>query len=353
MSPASRRRPSPNSPPPGRYPWARSRDERLLTLRLSDLGLRLAGTWIEDCLSQVHAELERRGLRYRPHAWLSSEWFSPEGSGGIAVPFVLAHPRLIRLERRIMLEAEGDTREECLRILRHEMGHAYDTAYRLHRRRAWRRAFGKSSQRYPEVYLPDPASRNFVQHLRLYYAQAHPDEDFAETFAVWLGPRAVWRRRYAGWPALRKLAAVDALMAEVAREPVPALPHRAVDPISRLSTTLQRHYDEKRRHFTPARPDVTGRELLALFKTPAAAPHAPRAARFLRRNRAALRRLVARATGEYLFTVDQVLADMIERCRQLDLRAAGPESRLREEMASRLTARTVHHHYSRTNWVAL
>jgi Putative zinc-binding metallo-peptidase len=352
VSPASRRL-KPNVPPPGRYPWARSDDERLLDLRPRDLGLRLKGTWIEDCLAQVHAELERRGLRYRPHVWLSSEWFSPEGSGGIAVPFVLAHPRLLQLERRLMFEVEGDTREECLRILRHEMGHAYDTAYRLHRRRAWRRAFGSSSQSYPEVYRPDPASRRFVQHLRLYYAQAHPDEDFAETFAVWLGPRAAWRRRYAGWPALRKLEAVDALMAEVAREPVPRMPARPVDPVSQLRLTLRRHYDEKRQRFSPARPEVSERELLALFRTARAAPRAPSAAAFLRKNRAALRRLVARATGEFLFTVDQVLADMIQRSRALDLRAAGPEARLRELTGSLLSARTVHHHYSRTNWVAL
>ncbi|MBM3985852.1 MAG: hypothetical protein FJ296_09230, partial [Planctomycetes bacterium] len=236
-------------------------DERLLDLRVRDLGLQLEGTWLQDALERLQAELERRGLRFRPHAWLSSEWFSPEGVAGLAIPFVLAHPRLVRLERRLMLEVEGDTREECQRILRHEAGHAFQSAYLLHRRRAWQRTFGLSSQDYPQVYRPDPASRSFVQHLRLYYAQAHPDEDFAETFAVWLTPRASWRRRYAGWPALRKLEYVDALMAELARAPVPEVSRARADPVSRLGFTLRRYYGRKRQRFSPHLPDVSDLDL--------------------------------------------------------------------------------------------
>jgi len=343
----------PTQPPPGRWPWARHSDQRLLALRVRDLALRLEGTWLEGALAQVHAELQRRGLRFRPHAWLSSEWFSPEGVAGIAIPFVLAHPRLMRLERRLMLELEGDTREECLRILRHEAGHAFQTAYALHRRPAWRAVFGQSSQDYPEVYRPDPASRRFVQHLRLYYAQAHPDEDFAETFAVWLSPRAAWRRRYAGWPALRKLEYVDTLMAELARRPLPEVSRRRIDPAARLSVTLQRYYDEKRKRFAPHLPDVSDLDLERLFRSARAAPDAPPAAAFLRRERAPLRRLVAHATGEYLFTVDRVLDALIRRCRELDLRAAGPPQRLARATAAHLSARLVHHHYSRANWVAM
>jgi len=351
VSPARRHKPT--SVPPGRWPWARWPDERLLDLRVRDLGLCLENTWLQDALERLYAELERRGLRFRPHAWLSSEWFSPEGIAGIAIPFVLAHPRLVRLERRLMLEVEGDTREECLRILRHEAGHAIQSAYLLHRRRAWQRTFGLSSQDYPEVYRPDPASRRFVQHLRLYYAQAHPDEDFAETFAVWLAPRAGWRRRYAGWPALRKLEYVDALMAELAREPLPQVARLRADPVSRLGFTLRRHYERKRKRFSPHLPDVPDLDLARLFRPARAAPDAPPAAAFLSRERAALRRLVAQATGEYLFTVDQVLLAMIQRCRELDLRAASPPPRLRQATAAHLAARLVHHHYSRANWVAL
>ena len=113
---------------------------------------------------------------------------------------------------------EGGNGRDCMRILRHEAGHVVQHAYRLQRRRRWQQLFGPSSTRYPNYYRPNPASSDFVQHLRLWYAQSHPDEDFAETFAVWLRPRSDWRKRYAGWPALRKLEYVDELMAEIAAE---------------------------------------------------------------------------------------------------------------------------------------
>src|ERR1044072_3467043 len=98
-----------------------------------------------------------------------------------------------------MLEVEGGTDTECLRILRHEAGHALDTAFRLHFKRQWREHFGSFAQRYPDFYKPKPKSRRYVLHLPTWYAQAHPAEDFAETFAVWLTPRSRWRRRYRSW----------------------------------------------------------------------------------------------------------------------------------------------------------
>src|SRR5712671_7614381 len=207
--------------PRRKFAWATLPDEQLLGLRLKDLKVTVDGTWLEACLGTLHEELEERGIRARPHAWISSEWFSPENTPGIAIPFYLAHPRLMQLERKMILDVEGGTLPECLRILRHEAGHALQHAYQLHRRRRWQKLFGRSSTRYPSYYRPNPASRNHVQHLRLWYAQSHPDEDFAETFAVWLTPRSSWRKRYEGWPALKKLQYVDELMAELAgRKPV-------------------------------------------------------------------------------------------------------------------------------------
>src|SRR5688500_6475915 len=198
--------------PPAKPRWATLSDEALLALRFRDLRLTIDGSPLEPLLGQVRDEMAERGLRFRPYVWLSEEWFSPLGYGGFAIPFYLAHPRLVRLERSQMLDVEGGTAKECLRIMRHEAGHALQHAYALHRRKRWRELFGRSSQRYPEYYRPNPASKRHVQHLRLWYAQAHPDEDFAETFAVWLAPRSDWRRRYAGWPALKKLEYVDELI---------------------------------------------------------------------------------------------------------------------------------------------
>jgi hypothetical protein len=176
-----------------RLEWERFPRERLLDVRIRDLGLKLDGTWVEACIEQLYDELADRKITLRPHCWLSDEWFSPNNVPGIAIPFYLVHPRLIRLERSMMLEAEGASKAECMRILRHEAGHAMQHGFRLHRRPSYQKLFGKSSTPYPTSYRPKPASRHFVHHLRAYYAQAHPDEDFAETFAVWMQPRARWR----------------------------------------------------------------------------------------------------------------------------------------------------------------
>ena len=99
--------------------WSDWDDERLLDLRLCDLDLRIEDSGLEDRIGELGQELEARGLTFRPHFWLSDEWFCPDGVGGIAVPFYLAHPRLARLEHAQMLEVEGGTREWCLTILRH------------------------------------------------------------------------------------------------------------------------------------------------------------------------------------------------------------------------------------------
>jgi hypothetical protein len=333
--------------------WSRLPQERLLDLRLSQLGLRIEGTWVEDCVAQLWLELEARGVDFHPHVWLSNEWFSPGGVPGFAVPFYLVHPRLMRLERSLMLEVEGGTRDECMRILRHECGHALQHAYELHRRPGWRRHFGSSAKPYPKVYSPNPASRRFVQHLRLYYAQSHPDEDFAETFAVWLQPRHVWRRRYAGWPALKKLEYVDALMEEL-KSARPRVRTRAqVDPLSKLRKTLREHYEEKRQQYAVHYPDTWDRDLRRIFSDSARHRHHELASAFLRRHRAEIRRTVARWTGGYQFTLDQVLHDMIGRARELRLRAVGTERRLLLDSAGVLAVRTVHFLYHRPKGIAL
>jgi hypothetical protein len=340
---------------PRRFAWASWPDERLLQLRLRELGVGIEGTWLARCLADLQEELEARGLRIRPHAWLSDEWFSPEATPGIAIPFYLAHPRLIRLERKMMTEAEGATRAECMRILRHEAGHVVQHAYQLQRRRRWQQLFGRSSVRYPQYYRPNPASRHYVQHLRLWYAQSHPDEDFAETFAVWLKPRSDWRKRYAGWPALRKLEYVDELMAEIAPEKPMLTGRILVDPLSRLNRTLAEHYEGKRAHYAAEPPTIYDRDLRRIFSDRRRHRRAPLAAGFLRENRAAIRQMVAQWTPEYRPAVDAVLDDMIARCRELRLRALGPRRQLMVDFALLLMARTVDSLYSpaRRQWFAL
>jgi len=228
-------------------------------------------------------------------------------------------------------------------------------AYQLQRRRRWQELFGKSSSRYPRYYRPNPASKSYVQHLRLWYAQSHPDEDFAETFAVWLRPRSDWRKRYDGWPALKKLQYVDELMAEIGSER-PVLTQRLrVDPLSQLTATLSEYYEKKQARYAVDAPTTYDRELNRIFSANPRHRRSQAASAFLRHNRAQIRRMVSKWTGEYQLTLDTVLDDMIDRCRELKLRAVGAERHLTLDFAVLLTATTVHALYSpsRRQWIAL
>lgn len=264
-----------------RYAWARLDHRELLDLRICDLGLRIDHTWLQSCIERVLAELERKRLRFRPHFWLSDEWFSPAEVPGVALPFYLAHPRLIRMERSRMLFVEGATVETCMQYLRHEIGHAILHAYRLNRRRRWQRSFGNSSKPYPRAYQPNPASRRYVHHLPGWYAQSHPEEDFAETFAVWLDPASDWRNRYAGWPAVSKLHYVDELMQELAAQPPPQLDRRRVEPLSRLTKTLREHYDDKRDRYGIGEDVAYEHELKRIFSAAPEHRNNPSAATFI------------------------------------------------------------------------
>jgi hypothetical protein len=322
--------------------WARLSDEKLLDLRFCDLGLQIEGTWLEEMIAKLYDELQRHGIRFRPHFWLSSEWFSPDGVPGIAIPFYLAHPRLMRLERRRMLEIEGGTREWCLKILRHETGHALDTAYRLRRKRGWQRVFGRASQPYPDSYRPKPYSRDFVQHLGWWYAQSHPLEDFAETFAVWLRPGARWKRDYDGWPALRKLEYIDKLVQEVAAARPQVRTRQRVDPLNKLRRTLREHYDARHERYGVDLSELYDRDLLRLF-SPGGHLAGASAVAFLRRVRPELRQLVSGWTEQHPYTVDQFLNDMMTRCRALRLRLNRSEEQAKLDTAVLLTVQVMHY----------
>ena len=259
--------------------WAEAEDELLLDMRLSELELKIEGSDLEERIAELGKELEAKGLQFRPHFWLADEWFCPDGVPGIAIPFYLAHPRLRRLELTQMLEVEGGTREWCMTILRHEAGHAIENAYKLRQRPKRQAIFGKSSEPYPDSYAPKPYSRSFVVHLDSWYAQSHPDEDFAETFAVWLTPDSNWRERYrglAGAAQARVRGRADAPRSPGAprRSPRGARRSRSRRSAARCASTTGR----KRRHYRVDARDTYDRDLRALFTdAPEHAGNAPAA----------------------------------------------------------------------------
>ncbi|ODS51952.1 MAG: hypothetical protein ABS36_19135 [Acidobacteria bacterium SCN 69-37] len=328
-------------------------DEALLDLRFNQLGLTIAGSWLEPRIATLREELASRGLGFEPHFWLSAEWFTPDGVPGIAIPFYLAHPRLMRLEKAQMLEVEGGDVDWCLKILRHEAGHAIDNAYDLRRRRKRVKLFGKPSEPYPDFYLPRPYSKSFVLHLDSWYSQSHPDEDFAETFAVWLTPDSDWRSRYADWPALRKLEYMEELMRGLAGVRPTVRSARQVEPIDRLRTTLRRHYAKKREHYGLAYPNFYDRDLRRLFSDAEGDRAQKKASRFMQAVRKDVRRLVAEWTGAYQYTIDRVLADMIERADQLNLRLKEPEDQTKVDFTVLVTVQTMNYLHSGRHRVAL
>ncbi|MEJ2760012.1 MAG: putative zinc-binding metallopeptidase [Gammaproteobacteria bacterium] len=323
--------------------WVSFRDEELLAMKFAGLKLRLEETPLFNRVHQLYDELEDRGLRFRPHCWLAEEWFSPDGIPGIAIPFYLAHPRLAKLEARQMYEVEGGNERWCMKLLRHEAGHAICTAYQLHRRKRWKQVFGEYSRLYPTHYTPRPKSRNYVLHLEWWYAQSHPAEDFAETFAVWLKSGSKWRQQYRGWPALRKLEYTDELMESIAGKPALIRTRKQVEPISRIDKTLEEHYREKRQHYGIEVPEVYDGELLRLFPQNGANGRQRSAAAFLKRKAPELCRRCARGTGEYPYVIMQLVQDMIVRCREMNLKVTRPEEEVETEVAIFITVQTINY----------
>ncbi len=311
--------------------WARLPDEQLLRLRLCDLGLSLGNPRLRRGIARMNEELAGAGIAFRPHCWLADEWFSPDGVPGIAIPFYLAHPRLRALEWRMIREVEGGNANWLIRILRHEAGHAIDSAFRLRRRRRWREVFGPASLPYPESYRPRPGSRRFVQHLGAWYAQSHPTEDFAETFAVWLkGPQ--WRSEYREWPALSKLQYVDELMRELRGKRAPVRTRAHIEPIGADRRTLAQYYAGRMMRQSRGRARLLDEALRRALTATRHDARSVRAATFMRRFKVPMRRAVALRLDVSEYMVHQVMRIVIQRTAELGLFLRGPQRAARGDV---------------------
>ena len=229
--------------------WEQLSNDALLKVRMCDLGLDLKHSHIRDYIDQLYAELAQKKIRFRPHIWISTSWFSPYGVPGFALPFYLLHPRLSELERQFIGEVEGGDKDWCMKILRHETGHAIDNAFHLRKSKKRQALFGLSKTKYPTRYLPKHSDKDFVQHLENHYAQAHPDEDWAETFAVWLDPRSNWRLKYNNWGALKKLELAHRLSTKIIDMKQLVSSKERIDDISECKQTLEEYFIEKQRKY--------------------------------------------------------------------------------------------------------
>jgi hypothetical protein len=210
---------------------------------IRDLGLSIAGTALEPVILEFEREIEQLGLAVKPRFYLSTDWGVVTGTVAIGIPFYLAHPELTHFHAERVGFIEGYSRADILRYLRHEMGHVVNYAYLLHEQDEWARLFGRYDQPYVENYKPSPFSRRFVQHLPGWYAQKHPDEDWAETFAVWMTPGVDWREEYADQPAaLAKLEYCDRTMARLRESPPLETSAHAEEDVAELPFSLEQYY---------------------------------------------------------------------------------------------------------------
>ena len=241
-------------------------ETNLETVPIRQLGLAIAGTSLEPLLVEFQQELVKAGVgRLKPRFYLSSEWGVPFGTIAIAIPFYLAHPQLTSLHAQRSGFIEGVTRWDILRYLRHEMGHVVNYGYRLYEQEEWLRLFGRMEEPYREEYRPEPFSRRFVQHLPGWYAQKHPDEDWAETFAVWLTPARDWRKEYVDWPvALAKLEYCDRTLARLGNQDPVVTAAELDEDVSQIDLSLAQFYaaqdeePEEFRHHLDAAPPHEG-----------------------------------------------------------------------------------------------
>jgi hypothetical protein len=241
----------------------------------------------------------------------------------------------MRLEKSYMLEIEGNRAETRMKLLRHETAHALANAYRLYLKQSWRRRFGRASKAYPESYLPRPYSRNYVLHLDNWYAQSHPAEDWAETFAVWLDPNSRWREKYRDWPALKKLNYVDALMREIIGHTPPVRSKKQADSINSLRITLREYFAEKQTRLQQDLPRFHEQQLRQIF--PAAISRKnERAAHFVRRLRREAINTVAKWTSESRYRINLTIEDMIHRCEEMNLHASRDKEETRVALIASL-----------------
>jgi len=324
--------------------WVNLSDDELLERKISQLGLTLEGTTLQPLVAQLYQELEQKGLAFRPPCHVGDEWFVPVGIPAIFVPFFLVHDRLRALERKMILEVEGESPEWFMKLIRHEAAHAYAYAYQLFRKRKWQQTFGLTSEEEtPSFYRPRPYSRSYVVHLDDWYAQSHPDEDFAETFAVWLTPGLDWRERYKGWKALQKLEYVDELMRSIAGRPPLHQPEYRVSDHNYLNIKLKTYYARKRRLYADSFPDFYDQDLRQLFAATAEATRAVKASRYLKQQCRVLSEAVCRWTNEKKYRVHELVNRLVDRCEKLELYVQTPDPKQNLQLSAYITALVMNH----------
>jgi hypothetical protein len=292
---------------------------------ISEMGLKIEGSELEKPISRLYAELERKGIRFKPKFYLTDTWGCPDKVPVVGVPFYYANSVLSQIEDRMNGDLEGE--HELMMTLRHEAGHAINYAYRLYESARWQETFGRFDEPYHDYFRPNLQSRDFVKHLyqqvgsfsgRI-YAQKHPDEDFAETFAVWVSPRSNWRVRYRNWGALRKLKYVDRLMKEIGPKKPVVTDGDLIHPLDSLNLTLLEYYNKSEERYRQKAQGYVDDLLREVFSTNGKGEERIPAAGFIEKNRPHLVAMISHWTGEKDSAVSALMDKLSDRAKDLGL----------------------------------
>ncbi|MDX2024205.1 MAG: hypothetical protein SF187_28445 [Deltaproteobacteria bacterium] len=290
---------------------------------IRDLGLRIEGTRLESLVAAFRAELVQVGLeRVQPRVYLSTEWGVAMGSTAIAIPFYLVDVELTAYHKERVGHLEGFSDADILRYLRHEMGHVVNYAYKLYQREDWTTRFGPISKPYLEDYHPRPFSRSYVRHLPGWYAQKHPDEDWAESFAVWMTPGIDWRTQYKAWPrALEKLEYVGSLVEHIKAKEPETLSDDLDEPVTNLPYSVEQYYEALTDNIEAVPADLDGL-LGSVFPPPQAAEPSREAAALILSLETALLDQVFIWTGHFPERTRALVRQMASHAQSLSLRYA-------------------------------
>jgi len=298
-----------------RMSMADTPEQGLLSKRINELALKIDGTPVERLVLQLYQELASAGISIRPETYLSEGWGCPNRVPVIGIPFYMVDSKLRSLKGRLTgIEPEADA--EVMMILRHEAGHAFNYAYRLYKSLKWRKLFGRFSLPYKEQYKVIPFSARFVRHMPGWYVQKHPDDDFAETFSVWLTPGSDWRKRYGGTPALTKLLYVDKTVGRYVNKQAVVTRGKLDMPIEEMTMTLDAWYRKQKKRCRVVLHPILNEDLKRLFP----AVEGKLAVDILRANRQKLVRDLHFWTGVERQTLIALVDELLERVRLLELK---------------------------------
>jgi hypothetical protein len=300
--------------------WETVRFE-LLNTPINALNISVSSPLLEPHTRRLFREMAARKIVFQPGFYLTDGWGCPDRVPIIGIPFYLADRRLRRIEEEQTGEVEDE--KTIMMFLRHEAGHAVNYAYRLWRQPDWVRLFGAFTRPYREEFRPDKFSRRFVRHIDAYrygrtYAQKHPDEDFAESFAVWLTPRSNWRERYRSWPALEKLEFVDSAMRTAGREKPRRMGQKLVRPVESMGMLLADYYGQKAERLRRAAQGYVDDKLREIFPPVGGQSLRPAGALFRERREELVTRVV-RWSGLEVAEGEALLAKLEGRCAALGL----------------------------------